>query len=1009
MRRKNRSDFPRFLPELMERRLLLSSVAVNTVADETDAPGSQTVSLRDAITTADTAGTPTTITFDPTVFVAQQTIVLSYDLEITAGANVTIIGPGSGLTIGGAGSETDLLTVDAGATANITQLSFSNGDNLTSGGAILNNGTLSLTDCTLTQNTSGNPTTPSQPGNGGAIDNTAALTMTNCTVAGNSVYNSLNTAGEGEGGGLLNTGTATLVNDTFSTNGATAGGGIFNAGTLSMANTIVAGNSAATGPDVQGSIISTGYNLIGQTDASTGWISTDQTGTTASPLAADLGSLANNGGPALTMLPSSSSPAIQHGSVALVPAGITTDERGLPRTINGNVDIGAVEVQGASAGLISTSISLQSSAGASGSASSVTLTATVTPSSAGVPTGSVIFTNGSTPLGTATLDSTGTAILTVDSLPIGTDSVTANYSGDTTFQSSTSAPLLVTVNATGTAPATVSLQASSGSITAGMPLTLTAAVSSTGSGTPTGTVTFNQNGTTLGSAAVTTSGLESISVTTLPAGADTITATYSGDSNFQSAISTPIEVVVTGTTATASLSLNASSNSIAAGAPLTLTATLTPSGSGTPTGSVSFSLGDALLGTAAVATSGIESITVAALPAGTDAIIASYSGDTVFAASSSAEVDVVVAATADGFSPAVTKSSLPAHIIAGVKFSSTLLVSLTNSLTINESGNYTVSIIASPTTTLNTANDYLLKTTQSKTGKVAPGKSIRLSDPLTLVPTDVPAGTYYLLLQTTDSAGNMVAVNTGLTADIEAQSVALVESFTKVTLPTTTGVAGQPVHATARVLITNNGNVPSRGPTKIVLSAADATTGQDTGNPITTLTRTLSIRPGASVTVLVPITEYPTVPAAAYNLQVQVTDPFASNVSLAFSQTAFNIAEPFVQLSATFPKITAANIKLGTTLTITNTGNVDDLTKFTAVVGFATDAAGQNIIATGTGIVSTHPLRIRAGKTAKLAVSGWKALLAGVPAGSYYLTVTLTDATGDSALAVSGLVVVKPQ
>jgi hypothetical protein len=245
-----------------------------------------------------------------------------------------------------------------------------------------------------------------------------------------------------------------------------------------------------------------------------------------------------------------------------------------------------------------------------------------------------------------------------------------------------------------------------------------------------------------------------------------------------------------------------------------------------------------------------------------------------------------------------------------------------------------------------------------------------------------------------------------LTADVQAQSVALVESFSRVTLPTTTGVAGQPVHASARVLITNDGNVPSRGPTGIILSAADATTGQDTGNAIATFTRTLLIRPGATVAVLVPITEYPTVPAAAYNLQVQVTDPFASNVSLAFSQTVFNIAEPFVQLSASFPRVTASNTKVGAALSLTNAGNVDDVSKFTAVIGFSTDAAGQNLVATGPGIVSIHPLRIPAGKTARLSVTGWKSLLGSVPAGSYYLTVTMSDATGNSAFAVSGLVTI---
>jgi CSLREA domain-containing protein len=39
------------------------------------------------------------------------------------------------------------------------------------------------------------------------------------------------------------------------------------------------------------------------------------------------------------------SPALDAGSNALVPAGVTTDQRGLPRISNGTVDIGAFESQ----------------------------------------------------------------------------------------------------------------------------------------------------------------------------------------------------------------------------------------------------------------------------------------------------------------------------------------------------------------------------------------------------------------------------------------------------------------------------------------------------------------------------------------------------------------------------------------------------------------------------------------------------------------------------------------
>ena len=72
---------------------------------------------------------------------------------------------------------------------------------------------------------------------------------------------------------------------------------------------------------------------------------------------------------------------------------------------------------------------------------SVTLTATVTPSSPSsqTPTGTVTFSDPSKgKLGTATLNSSGMATLTTGTLAGFTYSITASYSGDTNFASSTS-------------------------------------------------------------------------------------------------------------------------------------------------------------------------------------------------------------------------------------------------------------------------------------------------------------------------------------------------------------------------------------------------------------------------------------------------------------------------------------------------------------------------------------------------------------------------------------------
>jgi hypothetical protein len=78
----------------------------------------------------------------------------------------------------------------------------------------------------------------------------------------------------------------------------------------------------------------------------------------------------------------------------------------------------------------------------------VLFTATVTPTSGpGTPTGSVTFSDGSTQLGTVTLSSGG-ANLSTSTLAVGAHSITAAYSGNSSFQASTSNTVSVTVTST---------------------------------------------------------------------------------------------------------------------------------------------------------------------------------------------------------------------------------------------------------------------------------------------------------------------------------------------------------------------------------------------------------------------------------------------------------------------------------------------------------------------------------------------------------------------------------
>lgn len=183
----------------------------------------------------------------------------------------------------------------------------------------------------------------------------------------------------------------------------------------------------------------------------------------------------------------------------------------------------------------------------------VTFTATVAPVSGvtGTPTTTVKFFDGTTLLGPGTLSTVNghqQATFTTSTLAIGQHSITAVYQGDTNFNGSTSPVLAQQITTIGTSTA---LSVPVNAISFGDSLTLTAVVHFPSSvGTPTGSVTFFDGATNIGSASLATvNGQQQASITTssLPIGNRTLTAAYSGDTNFTASTS-PAVIELVGNT-----------------------------------------------------------------------------------------------------------------------------------------------------------------------------------------------------------------------------------------------------------------------------------------------------------------------------------------------------------------------------------------------------------------------------------------------------------------------------
>ena len=130
----------------------------------------------------------------------------------------------------------------------------------------------------------------------------------------------------------------------------------------------------------------------------------------------------------------------------------------------------------------------------------VTLSTTVTGTVAGgsgVPTGTVAFDNGTTFVGSGTINGSGVATFAESSLAPGSHTLTASYGGDLNFAGSddtaSGTKLVETVSGQATTSTTVTAPTGTPTIFYGSKVTFTATVADTSAGsvaTPTGSVTF---------------------------------------------------------------------------------------------------------------------------------------------------------------------------------------------------------------------------------------------------------------------------------------------------------------------------------------------------------------------------------------------------------------------------------------------------------------------------------------------------------------------------------------
>jgi 6-phosphogluconolactonase (cycloisomerase 2 family) len=288
---------------------------------------------------------------------------------------------------------------------------------------------------------------------------------------------------------------------------------------------------------------------------------------------------------------------------------------------------------------VNISAPLLSGAAVYGSPVTFTVTVAAAQGGLGIPSGTVVFKDGTSLLGSAPL-SNGTALLTNSTLGAGTHLITAAYSGDSNFLANTSAAVTVPI---GKATPTISLGPITGSTpVVGQTIALVAVVD--GGPSLTGTVDFFDTGSKVNSTPIPLTGGRAQFAYTLPsAGTHYVTASYHGGLNFNAVSTDPSPVSLAVAQGQASASVLVDSGLPTFGHPLVVLATVSAvaPGSGTPTGVVTLSDGAVALGISTIV-AGRASVPLSTLSAGNHSLFVTYGGDSNFAGTTSPTLRMIV-------------------------------------------------------------------------------------------------------------------------------------------------------------------------------------------------------------------------------------------------------------------------------------------------------------------------------------------------------------------------------
>jgi Invasin, domain 3/Bacterial Ig-like domain (group 1)/Bacterial Ig-like domain (group 3) len=305
----------------------------------------------------------------------------------------------------------------------------------------------------------------------------------------------------------------------------------------------------------------------------------------------------------------------------------TTGSKFVSATVNGSISLSQTASITVNPAPTTTTISAPGSATA-GVGFSVTVTVSPVAPAGGTPSGTVTVSDGVDSCVPAITLAGGSGSCTLTLNTTGSRTVTATYSGDVNYAVSSKT---TTVNVSGTPTTTIVTSSTGGVSVWGQGVTFTATLTS-GSGTPTGSVSFYGGGgscpgTTLlaSNVALDGSGQASTpSITSLSVAAHTIRACYTPTGSFSASSSTVGQTVSKASTTATIGTVTPSTTVVGESYSVSVSVTVNSPGAGTPTGNVNVSDGT---GGACSITLPSTSCSLTSTSAGGKTLVATYVGD----------------------------------------------------------------------------------------------------------------------------------------------------------------------------------------------------------------------------------------------------------------------------------------------------------------------------------------------------------------------------------------------